>query len=311
MRSATPGPSQHAAKTTKPHGASTQNATSSVVQAHPKAHTTTGPATGNAGANNPDHAVANATGTGSLVGGTPAAAGTGPSAVAEHSTTQAPAPTTTGSSPAASAPAPVLGSIASLLPGSLGGVSPSVGYGSGFSGYGHHSGYGYGHGSGYRGPYRSGYGRRNYVAMSSQARNRMLRLQRLIADLNALSPGAAVGAANRTTLRNDLWALSQGANRPAHAAVQSLAGDLTTALPGRSRPLLDTVRLAGDLETVVNGPHLPSGTVQHAVNDARSVLRSSGVGAANLQAVVASMQTVGVPGALGNGFGPGLANQLR
>jgi hypothetical protein len=218
---------------------------------------------------------------------------------------------------AGSTPGSGLAPYAGILPSSIlggtttGGYGYQHGYGPGFGlGYGYGNRYGLGYNHGYRGPYR--YGRRNYVTMSSQALNRMRRLQRLIADLDALSPGTAASPLQQTALRNDLQALAPGSYRTNRGSVQNLAGGLATALPQRSRRLLDTARLAGDLEVVVNAAHLPAGQVSRAVGDAHTVLRSSGVGQSHLQGLVLAMRSVGAVGGLGNalGVGAGLANRM-
>ena len=151
-------------------------------------------------------------------------------------------------------------------------------------GYHAHRGY-YGYGSGYR-----GYGYRNL----GYATARLRRLSRLVRDLNTLTVGYVAPANDRTVLRSDLNALSQGGMRPPSAGVVQLAQDLINHLPRRATPLLNTERLALDLETVMNGSRLNPTRVNSAINSARSLLRGSSLAQPAVETLTTDMRTVGL-----------------
>jgi hypothetical protein len=152
----------------------------------------------------------------------------------------------------------------------------------------------YGNGRGNR-----GYGYRN----SAMVNNRMRHLTRLIRDLNTLTVGYAAAPAERNILRNDLMAVAQGGYRPPSSAVQQLSGSLINHLPSRRIPLLNTEQLALDLEAVMNGSRLSPTRVNHAINSAQTILRSSGVPQAGIQALSADLRSVGFWRVAGNQAG--------
>jgi hypothetical protein len=129
---------------------------------------------------------------------------------------------------------------------------------------------------------------------NAYARNRLLRLQRLIADLNYLSPGATVSSAQRNVFHRDLMAVAQGPARPMSQPVHQLSNGLVTALPQRTRPLLNTRQLAFDLETVMNRSHLPPAQVTQAIGSAEAILKQSGINPTTLQSLVSQMRLVGL-----------------
>ena len=129
-----------------------------------------------------------------------------------------------------------LGMYSSMLPmGSNPGLALYHGY--------HASRNSYGNGRGTR-----GYGHRN----SSMANNRMMRLSRLVRDLNTLTVGYAASPSDRNMLRNDLMGVAQGGIRPPSPAVQQLSGGLISHLPTRRTPFMNTERL--DRLFVVESP---------------------------------------------------------
>jgi hypothetical protein len=152
--------------------------------------------------------------------------------------------------------------------------------------------YGYGRGN-------RGYGYRN----SSMANNRMMRLSRLVRDLNTLRVGYAASPNDRNILRNDLMGVAQGGIRPPSTAVQQLSGGLISHLPTRRTAFMNTERLALDLEAVMNGSRLPPARVNQAINSAQSILRSSGVPQAGIQALSADLKAIGFSRAAGNQAG--------
>lgn len=144
-----------------------------------------------------------------------------------------------------------------------------------------------------------GYGSRN----SSMANNRMMRLSRLVRDLNTLKVGYAASPNDRNVLRNDLMGVTQGGIRPSSSAVQQLSGGLISHLPSRRTPLINTERLALDLEAVMNGSRLGPARVNQAISSAQSILRSSGVPPAGIQALSADLKAIGLSRAAGNQAG--------
>jgi hypothetical protein len=149
----------------------------------------------------------------------------------------------------------------------------------------------YGNGRGNR-----GYGNRN----SSMVNNRMMRLSRLVRDLNTLTVGYAASPNERNILRNDLMGVTQGGIRPPTPAVQQLSSGLISHLPSRRTPFMNTERLALDLEAVMNGSRLPLARVNQAINSAQSILRSSGVPQAGIQAISADLKAIGFWQVAGN-----------
>jgi len=160
-------------------------------------------------------------------------------------------------------------------------------------GYRAHSNY-YGSRSGYR-----GYGYRNSYMVS----NRMRRLAKLVRDLNTLTVGYSAPLNDRNILRNDLIAVAQLGMRPPSASVNQLSQHLVNYLPQRTTPLLNTERLALNLETVMNGGRLNASQVNRAINSSQSILRSSGLPQAGLQALNTAMRSVGFWGQAGNQAG--------
>jgi hypothetical protein len=158
----------------------------------------------------------------------------------------------------------------------------------------HTSRHSYGNGRGIR-----GYGSRN----SSMANNRMMRLSRLVRDLNTLTVGYSASPNDRNVLRNDLMGVTQGGIRPPSATVQQLSGGLISHLPSRRTPFINTERLALDLEAVMNGSRLAPARVNQAISSAQSVLRSSGVPQAGIQALSADLKAIGFSRAAGNQAG--------
>ena len=98
-------------------------------------------------------------------------------------------------------------------------------------------------------------------------------------------------------------ALSQGGMRPPSGSVQQLSQNLINYLPQRSTALLNTERLALNLETVMNGGRINATQVNRAINSSHSLLRSSGLPQAGLQAVSTAMRSVGFRGGLAGGAG--------
>src|SRR5207302_425940 len=97
-------------------------------------------------------------------------------------------------------------------------------YGYGSSRYGgYHPYHHYGYGSGYSG-----------MRNASMYFARMRRLNRLINDLNQLTPGAAASASMTNRLRSDLMGVAQGSFRPPSPSVQKLSADLVSILPTRT-----------------------------------------------------------------------------
>lgn len=120
----------------------------------------------------------------------------------------------------------------------------------------------------------------------------MLKLRKLIADLDSLSPGLVTNAMHKNVIRGDLSRLIRGGNRMNSAGVQNIALGLVDALPARKNQALNTARLAGDLESVVNGSRLPAGQFLNAVRDAEGLLRASGAPPAKLQTLDTAMRSM-------------------
>ena len=149
----------------------------------------------------------------------------------------------------------------------------------------------------------NGRGYRNRGNRNSTANNRMMHLSRLVRDLNTLTVGYAARPNDRNILRSDLMGVAQGGIRPPSQAVQQLTSGLISHLPSRRTPFLNTERLALDLEAVMNGSRLPPARINQAIGSAQSILRSSGVPQAGIQALSADLKAVGFWSAAGNQAG--------
>ena len=68
-----------------------------------------------------------------------------------------------------------------------------------------------------RNSYGNGRGNRGYGHRNSMVNNRMMRLSRLVRDLNTLTVGYAASPNDRNILRNDLMGVAQGGIRPPSA----------------------------------------------------------------------------------------------
>ena len=154
-----------------------------------------------------------------------------------------------------------------------------------------------------RNSYGNGRGNRGYGHRNTMVSNRIMRLSRPWRDLNTLRVGYAASPSDRNILRNDLMGVAQGGIRPPSPAVQQLSGGLISNLPTRRTPFMNTERLALDLEAVMNGSRLPPARVNQAITSAESILRSSGVPQAGIQALDADLRTIGFWRAAGNQAG--------
>jgi hypothetical protein len=188
----------------------------------------------------------------------------------------------------APASTPIL-AYGSVLPFASGaGLSLYQGY------HAHRNYFGGGYGRGYH-----GYGYRN----SSLVNARMRRLAKLVRDLNALTVGHASNPNEQNILRNDLMGVTQGGSRPPTQAVRQLSGSLVNHLPTRKTYFLNTEQLALDLEVVMNGGRVTPTRVSHAISSAGSLMRSSGVPQAGVEAVIADLKSIGFPRVAGNAGG--------
>ncbi len=138
---------------------------------------------------------------------------------------------------------------------------------------------------------------------NSMVNNRMMHLSGLVRDLNTLTVGYAASPNDRNILRNDLIRVVQAGRRPPSQAVQQLSSGLISHLPTRRTAFMNTERLALDLEAVMNGSRLPPAKVNQAINSAQSILRSSGVPQAGIQALSADLKAVGFSRVAGNQAG--------
>ena len=154
-----------------------------------------------------------------------------------------------------------------------------------------------------RNHYGNGRGNRGYGYRNSMVNNRMMHLSRLVRDLNTLTVGYAASPNDRNILRNDLMGVTQGGIKPPSPAVQQLSSGLISHLPSRRTPFINTERLALDLEAVMNGSRLPPTRVNQAISSAQSILRSSGVPQAGIQALSADLKAVGSWRVAGNQAG--------
>jgi hypothetical protein len=176
---------------------------------------------------------------------------------------------------------------ATTAPGAVVATSPGRYYGGG------RRYYGYGR-----------YWRRSYYRPTNQMSGPMRRLRKLIADLDALTPGTQVTQVHKNMLKNDLMAVAEHIPRPTTPPVQLLADHLADGLTHRTVPLLNTMELAGDLKAVMNAAHISNGAVKTASTESQMLLKGSGVKQADvtaiandLKAVVASLPN---PQAMGN-----------
>jgi hypothetical protein len=117
-------------------------------------------------------------------------------------------------------------------------------------------------------------------------------LQKVITDLDTLSPGFSVGPYHQNVLRNDLMALTTAGRRPSYAVVEHLAGDLAVSLARRGSPAINTHQMAVALRAVVNGGHLPGWETDRAISYSHDLMVQGGMNYADVQAVVSDMHAV-------------------
>jgi hypothetical protein len=210
-------------------------------------------------------------------------------------------PTTTStSSIATTTPAQSTAASSGLLPYSHAGafLNGYGGYGSNGSGYNH---YGYRRSN----SYGNGYGRGYYGNNNSNHFATMQRLNRLINDLNQLRPGVSPNPGMAYRLRTDLMGVSHGYNRPPSQMVYQLATHLTSVLPSRTTPYINTAHLARDMMTVLNSGNGAAINAMHSAHNAASILRSAGVPAQGAQMIMSDLVAIGSWHNGGNGMAMG------
>jgi hypothetical protein len=166
-------------------------------------------------------------------------------------------------------------------------------------------GYGVGVGSAYAVSHHPHYGSLHHSRAPHYATNRntgrstgstvtpaQRHYNKLVADLDSLSPQFAIADTHRNTLKGDVMAVAEGTHRPDATTVQHLSQHLADAMTRRKSQVINTAMLAGDIRLIVNSGPLPKAQVDQAIAQTQHVLKEGGFRQADIQTVVADMHAV-------------------
>jgi hypothetical protein len=115
---------------------------------------------------------------------------------------------------------------------------------------------------------------------------------KLVQDLDMLSPRFQVAESHRIGLKNDLMAVVQGYGRPSTPVVSQLSHNLADAMTRRQSQAINTRALAQGLQVVMNSPHFSKVDVDSAIAMSQNYLREGGLNPNDIQAVAVGMHTV-------------------
>jgi hypothetical protein len=169
-----------------------------------------------------------------------------------------------------------------------------------------HVGRPYYHGHRYYGGryYRSN---RGYYPRHNMMSAAMRHLQRLIADLDSITPNSHMTQSQKNIFHRDLLAVVDSGPKPNTSNVQVLANDLVDTMSRRKSPMIDTKDLAWSLKAVMNSGHLAAGDVTHAIAQSQSILGNGGAIQADIKTVVNDLKMIT---ALPNNVGQGVNGAL-
>jgi hypothetical protein len=134
--------------------------------------------------------------------------------------------------------------------------------------------------------YGSGYYNTNQITPAQRHFNR------LVHDLDMLSPHFQVAESHRIGLKNDLMAVVQGYGRPSSSVVSQLSHNLASAMTRRQSQAINTMQLATGLQVVMNSSHFSKVDVDSVITQSQNYLREGGLNANDIQMVAADMHAV-------------------
>jgi hypothetical protein len=122
---------------------------------------------------------------------------------------------------------------------------------------------------------------------------RQQHLAKLKGDLEAIRPAAAPTKEQAAALYQSLMSVVDGSNKPAPAAVQKLATDLTAMLAHRgTKTAIDTQKLAQCLKVVMNSAYVMTLDSHMATRTSQDLLKASGSPEPDTQAIVGDLKTI-------------------
>jgi hypothetical protein len=110
-------------------------------------------------------------------------------------------------------------------------------------------------------------------------------------DMAAIKTNAAVTAAQKQSLADDLAAAATGANRPSQASLSKLCDDLTAALPQKRLSPLQRAHLAQEITVIVGGGQFPATQQKAIIGDTHTILGAPGADA-NAAAVSQDLENI-------------------
>jgi hypothetical protein len=113
-----------------------------------------------------------------------------------------------------------------------------------------------------------------------------------VADASALKAGPAATAEQQLALANDLNTLVRGGTKPAKATLSKLAGDISRALTEKTLASKDVALLARNLNILLNSAPLAAARLQPVISQTQTVLKTSGLNPATVDAVVGDLKAV-------------------
>jgi hypothetical protein len=179
--------------------------------------------------------------------------------------------------------------------GAIGGTGPRVGRAY-YHGRRSYAGYGYGR--------RYGYGAQHNMMSVS-----MRHLQKLVRDLDSITPNRSMTQAHKNVFSRDLIAVVDRGPVPNPSGVQTLANDLVDTMARRKSPTIDTTDLAWALKAVMNSGHLENVHVSEAIAQSQAILGNGGAQQADIKTVTTDLKMIAtLPN---NAGGQGLNGPIR
>jgi hypothetical protein len=134
--------------------------------------------------------------------------------------------------------------------------------------------------------YAGGYGNINQISPVQR------HFDKLVHDLDSLSPRYQVAESHRIGLKNDLMAVVQGYGRPSTSVVSQLSHNLANAMTRRQSQAINTRALAEGLQVVMNSSHFNKVDVDSAIAQSQNYLREGGFSPIDIQTVGSDMHAV-------------------
>jgi hypothetical protein len=141
--------------------------------------------------------------------------------------------------------------------------------------------------------YGTGYNNANQVTPAQRHFNK------LVHDLDTLSPRYQVAESHRIGLKNDLMAVVQGYGRPSTTMVSQLSHNLANSMTRRQSQAINTQALAEGLQVVMNSSHFNKVQVDSVIAQSQNYLREGGFSANDIQMVASDMHAVAAQGRAG------------